>query len=113
MNALAFPPSTLTTLRRSLLVATGVFSCVTLVILAQPRPFLVCPQYSELRLSLWLIFSIHLSSFLMLLLHLLYLGCLLRQLGPFLNLFYLYIVGVLIFLQYTLFKNPLPQVVSD
>ena len=49
----------------------------------------------------------------MLLLHLLYLGCILRQLGPFLNLFYLYIIGVLIFLQYTLFKNPLPQVVSD
>jgi hypothetical protein len=49
----------------------------------------------------------------MLFLHLLYLGCILRQLGPFLNLFYLYIIGVLIFLQYTLFKNPLPQVVSD
>jgi hypothetical protein len=50
----------------------------------------------------------------MLLLHLLYLGCLLRHLGrPVQNLFYLYIVGVLIFLQYTLFKNPLPQVVTD
>lgn len=60
-----------------------------------------------------MIFSIHLSTFLLLLLHLLYLGCLLRRLGPLLNLFYLYIVSVLIFLQYTLFKNPVPQVVSE
>lgn len=56
-------------------------------------------------MALWLAFSIHITSFFLLLLHFIYLGFILRKLGRLLSLFYFYLVGAMIAVQYVFFQN--------
>jgi len=93
----------MTKFRRALLVGSGAFSVISLLILSG-SPALDCPG-SNMRTALWLTFSIHISSFFMLLLHFINLGTLLRKLGRSLGLYYFYIVGAMIATQVVFFQG--------
>ena len=89
--------------RRWLLGASGLFSAISLLILTTD-PSSDCPG-SNLRKALWLTFSIHITTFLMLLLHFIYLGFILRYLGRLLGLYYVYLVGAMIAAQVVFFNG--------
>lgn len=88
--------------RRIVLIFSIIFAGITILILVgDPRE---C-QTSNLKLGLWLAFSIHMSSFILLLFHFIGLGFILRKLGRLLGLYYFYMVGAMFATQVIFFKS--------
>lgn len=81
-----------TRFRRIILIFSIIAAGITILILvADPRE---CTT-SNLKLGLWLAFSIHISAFLLLLFHFIGLGFLLQKLGRLLGLYYFYMIGAM------------------
>lgn len=78
--------------RRIALVFSIVFSMLTLFILIGENR--EC-EGSNLKVGLWLAFSIQISTFVLLLFHYIGLGFVLRKLGRLLGLYYFYMVGAM------------------
>ena len=54
---------------------------------------------SDLRIPLYIVFSVHLTVFLLLLLHYIHLGACIRAVGKAIGLYYVYLVGAMIVVQ--------------
>jgi hypothetical protein len=94
VNSLTRKRESLVSFRRGLLLCSGAFTCLSMLVLSQ-GPESNCP-HSSLRLALWLSFSVHATLFLLLLLHFIYMSFLLKRLAPFLPIFSLYSVGAML-----------------
>jgi hypothetical protein len=53
-------------------------------------------ESANLKVGLWITFSIHISTFILLLFHFIGLGSILRKLGRILGLYYFFMVGGMI-----------------
>lgn len=91
-------------IRLALLLATGAFSGISLLILTTSDPSLDCPR-SGLRTELWLTFSVTASSFLLLMLHFVYLGWILKKANRWMGLYYFYVVAAMIGAQAVFFNG--------
>ncbi len=90
------------TFRRGVLLASIIFAVFTLFILM--GEYRKC-EGSNLEIALWLAFSIHISTFLLLLFHYVGLGSLLMKLGRCLGVYYFYMVGAMFACQVVFFKS--------
>lgn len=88
--------------RRAVLIFSIIFASITMLILVSDTP--EC-ESTDLRLGLWLAFSIHFTSFTMLLFHFIGLGFILKKLGRILGLYYFYMVGAMFTTQIIFFKS--------
>ncbi len=98
-----------TKFRRIILIFSIIFAGITMLILVgDPRE---C-ETSNLKLGLWLAFSIHISAFILLLFHFIGLGFILKKLGRLLGLYYFYMVGAMFFTQVIFFRSKGCQVTA-
>ncbi|CDW86213.1 UNKNOWN [Stylonychia lemnae] len=86
--------------RRVVLVFSIVFATITMLILISDTP-----DCERLRLGLWMAFSIHFTSFLLLLFHFIGLGFILKKLGRILGIYYFYMVGAMFYTQIIFFQS--------
>jgi len=75
--------------RRVVLIFSIISAAITMLILSSAE------DCENLRLGLWMTFSIHFISFFLLLFHFIGLGFVLKKLGRILGLYYFYLVGAM------------------
>ena len=88
--------------RRAVLIFSIIFAALTMLILVSDTK--ECPS-ADLRIGLWLSFSVHITSFTLLLFHFIGLGFILRKLGRILGLYFFYLVGAMFATQVIFFKS--------
>lgn len=94
-------PKFLRNFRCVLLVSSGIYSAVTLLTLSQGND---CPG-SNIRIALWLTFSVQISAFTLLLMHFVYLGWLLKKCEKLLTFYYLYVILAMLSVQLLFFQS--------
>ena len=91
------------TFRRVVVLTSLVFSCISILIIClRPRE---CDSNPELRRGVIIACSVQLFIFLLLLLHYIHCGCLLRKLGMALGATYFGIVGCMVWTQLIFFRG--------
>ena len=91
------------TFRRVVVLTSLVFSCISMIIIfVRPRE---CDSNPALRRGVIIACSVQLFIFLLLLLHYIHCGCLLRKLGMVLGASYFGIVGLMVWTQLIFFQG--------